>query len=150
MNNGKKRVLLWSFSKDDWMVCGNILERFFANEDIETIKASFMTPYPEDLDTIDVALVTCSEWFYLVKKLLPDNTPVLWIKYTISKEDYNRIADITLQECVSVVADTPLYAERQYHMLIAMGIREEKMKVWYSGRDEKDLRRIFCYLNRQD
>lgn len=142
MGKGKKRALLWSFSPDDWGVCDQTLKRFFMNEDIEVIHASFMTPCPKGLDTIDVALVTLSEWFYYVKKLLPPNTPVLWIKYTISQSDYKRIASAAQKECVSVVADTPLYAQRQYRMLISMGIPEEKMNIWYSGQDPSTLNRL--------
>lgn len=53
MKDGVKKILLWSFTPDDWQVCCKVLDDFFAGEAVEIDKMSFVTR-PERITTTSI------------------------------------------------------------------------------------------------
>ena len=105
MKDGVKKILLWSFTPDDWQVCCKVLDDFFAGEAVEIEKMSFVTRTRENYDDIDLALVTASEWYHFVKQLVPEGVPVIWIKHTIDQEKFDKLSAAAQREKISVVAE---------------------------------------------
>ena len=137
-----KKVLLWSFTPDDWGTCCSILEQFFDGAAVEVVQMSFVSNRQVRYDDIDLALVTAGEWSYFVKKLLPRGVPVITIKHTISKKDFERLSELDGRERISVVADTPYYAEQRRRMLVGMGLDDNALEIWHPGLPEGLLRRL--------
>lgn len=142
MKDGVKKILLWSFTPDDWEVCCKVLEDFFAGEAVEIEKMSFVSQTRESYDDIDLALVTASEWYHFVKQLVPEGIPVIWIKHTIDQENFDKLFRASRTEKISVVADTPFYAEQRRRMLVGLGLGETALKIWHPGLPEEELARM--------
>lgn len=139
MKDGVKKILLWSFTPDDWQVCCKVLDDFFAGEAVEIEKMSFVTQTRANYDDIDLALVTASEWYHFVKQLVPEGVPVIWIKHTIDQENFDKLSAAAQTQKISVVADTPFYAEQRLRMLVGLGLRENALEIWYPGLPEDKL-----------
>lgn len=137
-----KRILLCSFSSDDWKVCTKTLEPFFQGEEVEIFTYSIVEPEPVDFGSMDLVLITASEYYYRMKMLVGMDVPVIWIKYTIDAQTYDEIQELIRQEPVSVVADTVSYAEGRQRMLVGLGIPERGLKLWYPGKPESELCRV--------
>ncbi|MEY8336993.1 sigma 54-interacting transcriptional regulator [Lachnospiraceae bacterium 62-35] len=144
-NYRRKKVLLWSFGSDEWEACCEVLGQFFEGEEIEIIKTSFAA-YEAGLHTdysqVDLALVTSSEWYYFVKGMLPEHVPVLCLKYTITREHFGKIEEVSRSETVSVAGETAWHAAYQLRLLEGLGLPEKAMKVWSPGLPEEELCRM--------
>ncbi|OUQ15665.1 hypothetical protein B5E84_14250 [Lachnoclostridium sp. An14] len=127
----KKQILLWSFTPDDWDSYTRILSRFFHGFDIELITGAFNRSPRVSYETIDLVLVTTSEWSQYLKTLCAPETPIIWIKHTIDKKTYSRILEEGGKTGVSIVADTPFYAAQRVRMLENLGIPGSILNAWH-------------------
>lgn len=133
-----KKILIFTFSPDDWPAYCKILEPFFLKTDIEICTASLQTLdyLPKD---IVAALVSYNELAKYLDHYLPLGTPILWINHTLDKTTFAQIQNICRTNRISVASDTLYYSESRCHMLENLGIPRKSLHAWYPGIAEKEL-----------
>lgn len=133
-----KKILIFTFSPDDWSVYRKILEPFFKETDIEICTASLQTldPLPKG---IIAALVSYNELAGYLDNYLPLGTPILWINHTLDKPTFAQIQDICRTNRISVASDTLYYSESRCRMLENLGIPRQSLNIWYPGIIEEEL-----------
>lgn len=146
-----KKILLWTFSSYDWKLYNKILLGFFSEDEIELVNASIIPDLREFYGDICLALLADSNWYQLVKQRVPVGTPIVWINHTIDVEIHRQLMELAREgRKISLVADTPYYAEQRKNMLVGLGIPESALECWYSGMPEGRLRDTALIFERSE
>lgn len=127
-----KKILLLTFSLYDMNIYDKVLREFLGQE-IELVKETIIPCVRQVDEEIDLALLTDSTLYHLVKQWVKPGTPIVWIKHSVSTEVYGRLMEMAGRgEKASIIADTAYYAEHRKNMLINLGVPAEALEIWHS------------------
>lgn len=127
-----KKILLVSFSKDDWEGYEKILEELFAGEDIswEMDAITLAEHHPERTKDADLVLVTAGEMQKYVLMNCVKDVPIKEMNHTLEREQVDQIREICRRGRMSIASDTVFYSENRKAMLVSMGIPAHCLSAW--------------------
>ncbi len=139
--DGSKKILIVSFSKDDWEGYAKILQELFEGEDIgwefEAIISAKVNH--EARHKVDLVLVASPEMKKYALAQCDRPVPIMTINHTLEKRQVDDIRKLCRHSRISVAADTVFYAKNRLEMLVAMGIPAQCLSAWAPRLEEEKL-----------